>query len=201
MDPSLPNVDYTSFVTNREEFLIHYRDAKEQLPLDAPSPFGLRVSITCFVDASHGANKKTRRSHTGYVIFLNRAPVLWYSKRQATVEASTFSSEFIALKTCIEAITALRYKLRMFGIPIADEDEINPAHIFCDNETVTKNSTLVESTLNKKHSSIAYHYVRWNVAAGIASIAWIPSGENLSDPFTKILNDTARDYLFGNWTY
>jgi hypothetical protein len=112
------------------------------------------------------------------------------------VEASTFSSEFIALKTCIEAITALRYKLRMFGIPIADEDEINPAHIFCDNETVTKNSTLVESTLNKKHSS-----VRWNVAAGIASIAWIPSGENLSDPFTKILNDTARDYLFGNWTY
>jgi Reverse transcriptase (RNA-dependent DNA polymerase) len=201
MDPSLPNVDYTSFVTNREEFLIHYRDAKEQLPPDAPTPFGHGVSITCFVDASHGANKKTRRSHTGYIIFLNRAPVLWYSKRQATVEASTFSSEFIALKTCIEAITALRYKLRMFGIPIADEGEINPAHIFCDNETVTKNSTLVESTLNKKHSSIAYHYVRWNVAAGLATIAWIPSGENLSDPFTKILNDTARDYLFGNWTY
>jgi hypothetical protein len=91
MDPSLPNVDYTSFVTNREEFLIHYRDAKEQLPPDAPVPFGHRVSITCFVDASHGANKKTRRSHTGYVIFLNRAPVLWYSKRQATVEASTFA--------------------------------------------------------------------------------------------------------------
>jgi hypothetical protein len=72
----------------------------------------------------------------------------------------------------------------MFGIPIADGDEINPAHIFCDNETVTKTTTLVESTLNKKHSSIAYHYVRWNVAAGIASIAWIPSGENLSDSFT-----------------
>ena len=45
---------------------------------------------------------------------------------------------------------ALRYKLRMFGIPIADEDEINPAQIFCDNETVTKKSTLVESKLNKK---------------------------------------------------
>jgi hypothetical protein len=201
MDPSLPNIDYTSFVTQRDEFLIHYCDAREQLPPDAPAPLGHMVCITCFVDASHAANKKTRRSHTGYIIFLNRAPVLWYSKLQATVEASTFSSEFIALKTCIEAITGLRYKLRMFGIPVADESECNPAHIFCDNETVTENTTLVESTLNKKHSSIAYHYVRWNVAAGITSIAWIPSGENLADPFTKILNDTARDYLFGNWTY
>ena len=89
----------------------------------------------------------------------------------------------------------------MFGIAIADEDEINPTQIFCDNETVTRNSTLVESSLKKKHSSIAYHYVRWNVAAGIATIAWIPSGENLSDRFTKILNKTSRDYLFGNWTY
>lgn len=201
MDPSLPNIDYSSFVTKREEFQIHYRDAKEQLPPDAPTPLGARVSITCFVDASHGANKKTRRSHTGYIIFVNQAPVLWYSKRQATVEASTFSSEFIALKTCIEAITALRYKLRMFGIPIDDETNVSPAHIFCDNETVTKNSTLVESTLNKKHSSIAYHYVRWNVTAGVVTIAWIPSGENLADPFTKILNDVTRDYLFGNWTY
>jgi hypothetical protein len=159
------------------------------------------VSITCFVDASHAANKKTRRSHTGYIIFLNRAPVLWYSKRQETVEASTFSSEFIAHKTCIEVITGLRYKLRMFGIPVADESQCNPDHIFCDNETVTKNATLVESTLNKKHSSIAYHCVRWNLAAGITSIAWVPSGENLADPFTKILNETARDYLFVNWTY
>jgi hypothetical protein len=71
----------------------------------------------------------------------------------------------------------------LLSLSLTKTSEISPAHIFCDNETVTKNSTLVESTLNKKHSSIAYHYVRWNVAAGIASIAWIPSGANLSDPF------------------
>ena len=63
------------------------------------------------------------------------------------------------------------------------------------------NSTKVESRLNKKHSSIAYHYVRWCVAAGIISVAWIDSKENLADAFTKRLTVEAREYLFGNWTY
>eukprot|EP00978_Attheya_sp_CCMP212_P039751 scaffold209883_cov59-Attheya_sp.AAC.1 len=83
-----------------------------------PKARGRSVTTTAFVDASHAANKKTRKSHTGFLIFLNRAPVIFYSKRQQTVEASTFSSEFIAMKACIEAIEALRFKLRMFGVPL-----------------------------------------------------------------------------------
>jgi hypothetical protein len=34
------------------------------------------------------------------------------------MESSTFGSEFVALRICVEIIEALRYKLRMFGIPI-----------------------------------------------------------------------------------
>ena len=113
--------------------------------------------ITAFVDTSHASNKKTRRSHTGYIIFINRAPVLWYSKRQQTVEASAFSSESIVMKACIEACQHLRFKLRMFGVPMDDEHATN---IFCDNESVVKNLTKLESVLNKKHNSIAYHYAR-----------------------------------------
>ena len=54
----------------------------------------------------------------------------------------------------------------MFGIQLGSNDvtkEDDAAYVFCDNETVVKNSTLVESTLNKKHSSIPYHFVRWNL--------------------------------------
>jgi len=69
----------------------------------------------------------TRRTHTGFVIFVNKAPIIWFSKRQQTVESSAFSLEFIAMKSCIEKIRGLRYKLRMFGIPIQDD---GPAHIF-----------------------------------------------------------------------
>ena len=127
---------------------------------------------------------------------MNSAPVIWYSKRQNTVEASTFGSEFIALKACVEAITHLRYKLRMFGIPVD-----GPTVVFCDNESVVKNSSLVESVLNKKHNSIAYHYVRWNVAAEVIEASWIESKRNLVDPFTKRLDVAQRDFLFGEWAY
>ena len=55
--------------------------------------------------------------------------------------------------------------------------------------------------MNKKHSSIAYHFARWNIAAGVCKIAWVPTGENIADAMTKRLSVTARDYMFGQWTY
>ena len=136
-------------------------------------------------------------SHTGYVIFVNRAPIVWHSKEQNTIEASTFGAEFIAMKACVESITHLRYKLRMFGIRLMDE----PTQIMCDNESVVRNSAQVESTLNKKHNSIAYHYVRWNVAAGIIQVSWLEGALNIADAFTKRLTQARRDFLFGEWTF
>ena len=51
---------------NAEEFKEYYRDAEDNDPPRMPAPKGRSVKITAFVDASHGANKVTRRSHTGY---------------------------------------------------------------------------------------------------------------------------------------
>ncbi len=101
------------------------------------------------MDADHAGNRVTCRSQTGILLFVNRAPVIWYSKRQNTVETSTFGSEFVAI-----------YKLRMFGIPIE-----GPTNVFCDNEAVTKSAIHSESMLKKKHNSIAYHRTREAVAA------------------------------------
>jgi hypothetical protein len=198
MSPELPHMDYGDFTTNKDDFNEIYRDAEELMPHRMPSPRGRAITMTAFVDASHAANTVTRRSHTGYVIFLNRAPVVWYSKRQNTVETSTFSSEFIALKVCLEAIEHLRFKLRCFGVPVPIGE---PTHVYCDNESVVKNTTNVESTLNKKHSSIAYHHCRWSVAAGVITLAHISTHDNIADCFTKRLTATTRNYLFGCWTY
>ena len=83
-------------------------------------------------------------------------------------------------------------------IPIVEE---KPTLIVCDNESVVKNSSLVESTLNKKHNSIAYHLTRWAVAAKEITIGWVESGQNLADGLTKRIYGELRDHLFGNWTY
>ena len=87
----------------------------------------------------------------------------------------------------------------MFGIPIYEDQPATV--ILCYNESVVNNTSNVESSLNKKHSDIAYHFSIWNVAAGVCTIAWIPTGDNISDSMTKRLAKAVRDYLFGNCTY
>ena len=167
-----------------------YPDAEEDLPMNAPEPRGEAVQFNVFVDSDHAGNLVTRRSHTGILVFLNMAPIYWYSKRQNTVESSTFSSEFVALKTAVEIIISLRYKLRMMGVPIDDA-----SRIFCDNEAVFKNSSIASSTLKRKHNSIAYHRVRESVAAGIVEIHKEDGNSNLADILTKPLNAVKRKYL------
>ncbi len=93
---------------------------------------------------------------------------MWYSKRQNTVETSTFGSEYIATRIAVELIEGLRYKLRMLGIPIE-----GPANVYCDNNSVVINSSKPESVLKKKHNSIAYHCVQEAVAANTIRIAKI----------------------------
>jgi hypothetical protein len=159
-----------------------YGNVKEAIPPNAPKPRGNPVQMTAFVDANHAGNQVTRRSQSGILIYCNSAPIIWYSKAQATVETSTFGSEFVALRIATELIEALRYKLRMFGVPLD-----GPTNVLCDNKSVVDNSTLPSSTLKKKHNAICYHRVREAVAAQVIRIAHVPTGQNLSDMFTKPL--------------
>ena len=120
----------------------------------------------------------------------------WYSKKQATVEASTFGAEFIAMRTLVEMAKSLRYKLRMFGIPIDGS-----TNIYCDNEAVYQNTVIPESTLKKKHHSIAYHRYREAVAAKTIRVAKQGTKKNLADLFTKVLTILRRDFLLERFTY
>ena len=104
MDPLMPNVSEDRFI--EADWHDFYRDAKEEIPMNLPVPKGKPVSISCFVDASHACDVVTCCSQTGIIIFLNWAPIHWYSKRQSTVEGSTFGSEYIAMKTAVEMIKA-----------------------------------------------------------------------------------------------
>ncbi len=79
----------------KNDWKVFYCDACESFPLNAPKPHGMPVQINAFVDANHSCNCVTHCSHTGILIYLNQAPIVWYSKAHATVESSTFGSEFI----------------------------------------------------------------------------------------------------------
>ena len=87
------------------------------------------------------------------------------------METSAFSSEFTAMKHCVKDTEHLRFEFGMFRIPV---DEHKPkTRIPCDDEAVVKNSSKVESLLNQKHSAVACHFTRWNVAAKVCLVGWI----------------------------
>jgi hypothetical protein len=94
MDDARPLIDESHFI--KADWSAFYPDAQEPIPLNAPEPRGASVLMSCFVDADHAGNRVTRQVHTGIIIFCNRAPIVWFSKRQNTVETSTFGSEFVA---------------------------------------------------------------------------------------------------------
>ena len=193
-DPDHPNISESRFQKfDWEDF---YRGAEEEIPMNAPEPRGREVGIHCFVDASHASDKMTRRSQTGILIFVNRAPIIFFSKLQNSVETSTFGSEFTACKQAVELIKALRYKLRMFGVPIEA-----PASMYCDNEAVYKNVAIPSSVLNKKMHSVSYHYCREAVASGTCRIAKENTETNLADLFTKVLPRAKREDLLDRFMY
>ena len=118
---------------------------------------------------------------------INTSVVNWFSKKQGSIETSTFGSEFVALKTAMEAIRGLRYKLRMMGVPID-----GPTYIFCDNQSVVSNTSKAESVLKKKSNSIAYHAVREAVAMKEILICYISTDKNVADIMTKVLQSGQR---------
>ena len=116
-DPSYPDIDMSDLKTYYwKEF---YGPVTEAFPLDAPPSLREEVDLCLYVDSDHTGDKATRHSHTGYYIFINIAPILWFSKRQPTVEASIFVSEFVAMKKGMKALRGLQYKIRMMGIPLS----------------------------------------------------------------------------------
>ncbi len=155
----------------------------EELPNNMPKPCGPSMTMRVFVDADHAGDLITRGSRTGFIVFLNGAPIYWSSKKQTSCETSTFGSEFVAMKQATEYIRGLRYKLRMMGITV---DE--PAFVFGDNQSVLANTTAPGSTLKKKPNAIAYHFVREGCARDEEwRTTYINTDENLADLLTKPL--------------
>ena len=195
-DPTKINVNENTILSHlraenkAKELQALYPDAVDYIPANAPEPLGQSVQINAFVDADLAGELTTRRSQTGILIYVNMAPIIWISKRQSTVESSTFGSEFVAMRALVETIIGLRYKLRMFGVPID-----GPCQVFCDNEPVTNASMCADVTLKRKHISISYHQAREAVAAGVMLVFYERSATNHSDLFTKSLSKRKRKTL------
>ena len=194
-DPSYPEIDEANFP--KRDWNNFYGDVKEQLPPAMPKPLGAEVILRLYVDADYAGDGSTRRSRTGFFVFLNEAPIFWLSKKQTRIKNSVFGSEFIAMRTGLETVQGIRYKLRMMGVPLN-----TPTYIYGDNMSVIYNTSRPESTLKKKANSVCYHFIREAVAADECRTGHISTHENPADVATKPLpNGEKRNKLIGKVLY
>lgn len=191
-DPSMPDFDKSIFKSEDWAYSAYgCEDLQEEIPPNMPKPHGESMTMRVYVDSDHAGDQVTRRSRTGFVVFLNNAPIYWFSKKQGSCETSTFGSEFVAMKQATEYVRGLRYKLRMLGIPVED-----PAFVFGDNQSVLANTSNPASTLKKKSNAICYHFVREGCAAGEWITAYINTHLNVADMFTKPLPSGEKRWSF-----
>ena len=154
-DPSEPEIDRSLFERQDWSATVYGSNVKEELPPNMPQCRGQGFTMSAYVGSDHAGNSLTRKSRTGFLVFLNCDLVYWLSKKQTAIETSSFGSELTAMKQCTEYVRGLRYKLRMMGIACTE-----PTFIYGDNQAVLANSSVPHSVLKKKSNSIAYHFVR-----------------------------------------
>lgn len=140
--------------------------------------------LTVYCDADWAGSVDDRRSTTGCVILLDGAPVIWLSKKQATVALSTAEAEYMAMSAAVTELKWARQLLTEIG---SKPDE--PIDVYSDNQAAVSIATSPSvSHTRTKHIDLRHHFVRECIDAGLIRLRWIRSNEQLADVFTKGLN-------------
>jgi hypothetical protein len=149
------------------------------------------VDVRLLVDSNHNGEKFKRCSRTGFVIYLNMFPIVWFSKRHPTVESSVFGAESVVMKNEIETCCGLCYKLRMMVVTLG-----GPTFVYGDSMSVVHNHQRPESVLKKKSNSICYDAVRESAAMVESIIGHAHCVDNPSEIFTKVVQGgKTRDHF------
>ncbi|CAL2238710.1 unnamed protein product [Prunus armeniaca] len=152
--------------------LLRYLKAAPGQGLYFPSEGNLL--LTGFSDADWARCSITRRSVTGYCIFLGGALISWRTKKQTTVSRSSAKSEYRAMAsiTCDVSLLGLA-ALHIAANPVYHE--------------------------RTKHIEINCHVVREWIQSGAIVTAHVPSACQLADMFTKPLGQPTFRSLLGKF--
>ena len=135
-----------------------------------------------YCDSNYAGDLDKRRSTTGYVFTLAKAPVCWKSTLQSTVALSTTEAEYMALTEAVKEAIWLQGLLGELGI------QQRHIKVHCDSQSaimLAKNQVYHART---KHIDVRYHFIREIIDEGGVVIQKIPTTENPADMLTKAVS-------------
>ena len=93
-----------------------YPGAQLMTPCYIPEYLVKSVLFKDYVGVNHAENMANSRSHSRIIIYVNNAPIIWYSNCQNTVESSSFGLYFVALIVPEDIIEDLYYTFKKIWV-------------------------------------------------------------------------------------
>ncbi|GJY30360.1 ribonuclease H-like domain-containing protein [Tanacetum coccineum] len=141
------------------------------------------IDLNAYTDADWTRCTDTRRSVTGFCIFMNGSLLSWKSKKQNTISKSSTEAEY-------RALAFVTYEVIWVFKILKDLDCSNllPVKVFCDNNLTIKIATNPIFHERTKHLKIDLQFVREKILAGVTKTKKIDTANQITDILTKGLD-------------
>lgn len=140
--------------------------------------------VEAYTDADYAGETDTRKSTSGTVVLMCGGAVVWRSKLQTVVAASTCEAEYIAAAAAAKELLWVRKLLgEMAG-------QVQRIRLYGDNQSslVLMKQHTPGASGRTKHIDVAYNFVRHRVMQGDIEPVFVGTEEMKADILTKALS-------------
>nr|GEV22359.1 ribonuclease H-like domain-containing protein [Tanacetum cinerariifolium] len=138
------------------------------------------TQLTAYTDADWAGCPVTRRSTSGYCVFLGDNLLSWSAKRQVTLSRFSVEAEYRGVANVVTETAWIRNLLCELHTPL-----FTATHVYCDNVSAVYMSANPVQHQRTKNIEIDIHFVRDFVAKGEVRVLHMPSRFQYDDIFTK----------------